>query len=59
MDQTFDVVVLGTVLLFLSPCSKKNKGTETKGTSPNKPKQTGPEAEGKLLPGLFGQGIMD
>ena len=23
------------------------------------PKQTGPEAEGKLLPGLFGQGIMD
>jgi hypothetical protein len=22
-------------------------------------KQTGPEAEGKLLPGLFGQGIMD
>ena len=58
MDQTFDEVVLGTVLLFLSPCSKKNKGTETKGPSPN-PKQTGPEAEGKLLPGLFGQGIMD
>ena len=53
MDQTFDEVALGTVLLFLSPCSKKNKGTETKGPSPN-PKQTGPEAEGKLLPGLFG-----
>ena len=57
MDQTFDEVVLGTVLLFLSPCSKKNKGTETKGPSPN-PKQTGPEAEGKLLPGLFGQDNM-
>ena len=58
MDQTFDEVVLGTVLLFLSPCSEENKGTETKGPSSN-PKQTGPEAEGKLLPGLFGQGIMD
>lgn len=30
------------------------------GTVPKtNPKQTGPEAEGKLLPGLFGQGIMD
>ena len=36
MDQTFDEVVLGTVLLFLSPCSEENKGTETKGPSPNK-----------------------
>ena len=34
MDQTFDEVVLGTVLLFLSPCSEENKGTETKGPSP-------------------------
>ena len=44
MDQTFDEVVLGSF-----------------GDGPfvSVPKQTGPEAEGKLLPGLFGQGIMD